>query len=305
MGAIQTITAGVLRATATLFRTLVLKQISQRTPTYPKYCFQTPSGGAARVVFQALGDFPTMRELKGKVDIAEYVETGWEVANQPYHNTINVPREDLEHGELAGHTMRLQMIGDDAAVFPDKLLAARCMGGFTSKCYNGKNFFDTGHIHFKGGTKTWDNKSTLKLTEDSFNEGRVSIMSVQHENGDAFAVEMKLVLVVGPKNMVAAEKIIKAVNKAGGESNTTAGAAELIVDALITDDSWFIFNLAGVTRPFCFIESVPVELNFAQDKETTDFILNQRFLFQAYRRCQLQYLFPQVAYGSTGVDDPE
>ncbi len=74
--------------------------------------------------------------------------------------------------------------------------------------------------------------SKAELTEANFEAAFKAMMKFQGDGNRPLNIVADT-LVVGPDNMAAAEKLIKAINKAGGESNTNYGKVELIVSPLM------------------------------------------------------------------------
>lgn len=72
--------------------------------------------------------------------------------------------------------------------------------------------------------------SKAALTEANFDANYKAMMQFKGDGNRRLNIKPNL-LVVGPENMAAAEKLLKAINKAGGESNTNYGKVELLVVA--------------------------------------------------------------------------
>ena len=74
--------------------------------------------------------------------------------------------------------------------------------------------------------------SKAALTEENFDANYKAMMKFKGDGNRQLNI-VPDTLVVGPDNMAAAEKLIKAINKAGGESNTNYSKVELIVSPLM------------------------------------------------------------------------
>lgn len=70
--------------------------------------------------------------------------------------------------------------------------------------------------------------SKAELNDSNFNAAREEMMSFVNDAGEPLGVVPDL-LVVGPKNMSAAENLLEAVNKANGATNTNYKKVELLV----------------------------------------------------------------------------
>jgi phage major head subunit gpT-like protein len=73
------------------------------------------------------------------------------------------------------------------------------------------------------------------------------------------------------------------------------------IDASATPNAWFLFETAMLFKPFIWqVNKAPVLT--ALDQPTSDHVFfNHEFLYQAYGRYQAAYLFPDLAFGSTGA----
>lgn len=70
--------------------------------------------------------------------------------------------------------------------------------------------------------------SKAELNDTNFTKGRSEMMKFTNDAGSPLGVIPDL-LVVGPGNMSAAEKLLEAMNKAGGESNTNYKKVDLLI----------------------------------------------------------------------------
>lgn len=70
--------------------------------------------------------------------------------------------------------------------------------------------------------------SKADLNDDNFSAGRSAMMKFTNDAGSPLGVIPDM-LVVGPGNMSAAEKLLEAMNKAGGESNTNYKKVDLLI----------------------------------------------------------------------------
>jgi len=58
---------------------------------------------------------------------------------------VGVPREDIERDNYGVFAPLMQEMGYAAATHPDQLIFKLLADGFTTKCYDGQNFFDPDH----------------------------------------------------------------------------------------------------------------------------------------------------------------
>ena len=124
-----------------------------------------------------LGDIPGVREWIGDRHIKQLDETAYRIENRLFEGTVAIRRTDIEDGNLGSYTVRTRQLADRAAKHPDQLVFEAVREGFTTRCFDGQNFFDTEHpvgpedgdetaSNFQdGGGEPWfllDTSATLK-----------------------------------------------------------------------------------------------------------------------------------------------
>ncbi len=116
---------------------------------------------------------------------------------------------------------------------------------------------------------------------------------------------MDLVLVVSPKNEALGREILVAEKVGGGNDNVDKGTARLEVCPLLSasEDSWFLFELGYPIKPFINQIEVPLEFQSLDDPKSEHVLLKKEYLHQAYRRGNVGYALPELAFGSTGEDN--
>lgn len=285
------------------FRTLFLDALHGGTkPLIDSFAMPTTSTNAEEI-YGWLGAIPGMQEFLGEAVIRNIVESAFGIKNKPFEVTIGVTRENIERDRLGVYTPLFQAMGIAAREHPDELLANALMAAFDTKCYTGKNFFDADHEPEKGGTK-FSNKGTKKLSAANFEVARANVKSRKNSKGRPMALGRDLVLVVSPDYESTGRQIVVADKVGGGNDNVNKGTARLEVWPRLASapHNWFLLDLGYPIKPFINQTEVPTEFT-AQDKLTDEqMFLFKRILYQAYRRGNVGYALPELAYGSTGAD---
>lgn len=111
---------------------------------YKRVATIVPSSSASNT-YGWLGDFPQMREWIGSRVVKDMRAQAYQIANKLYEGTVGVPRVAIEDDEHGHYGARAAMMGQEAAQFPDRMIATLLAGGAASLCYDGQNFFDTDH----------------------------------------------------------------------------------------------------------------------------------------------------------------
>jgi phage major head subunit gpT-like protein len=271
---------------------------------------------AAEEVYAWLGSFPGMKKLLGEITVANLAAHRYSIVNDEYYDAIGVRQADIERNAYGLYNPRFSALGLAAKQHPDELIANLLLAGFTTKCYTGKNFFDTGHEPQKGKT-TFDNKGTKKLSSTNFETARADIKSRKNAEGRPLNLGLRLLLVVSAKNEALGRQILQAdfiqqiaMNKAGTENvasaavtNVNKGTASLMVwPQLGGSDAWFLLETGWPMKPLIHQQEVAPVLT-ALDTPTSDHVFkNHEFLYQAYGRYAAGYGLPELAWGSTGAD---
>lgn len=92
-----------------------------------------------------LGEFSRLREWIGERQVNRMKQHGYSLTNKKFEATEGIPREYVEDDTYGVMMPKFQDMGYAAATHPDEMLFALLAAGFTTKCYDGQNFFDTDH----------------------------------------------------------------------------------------------------------------------------------------------------------------
>lgn len=282
------------------YRTIVMDALQGAVPDLNAWAMTTPSSSAEEV-YAWLGAVPGMRELLGEIQIKNLSTSDWAIKNREFESTIAVPRATVERDGYGVFDPLFKAMGIAAGQHPEELLFEALVSGFTTKCYTGKNFFDTDHSPKKGGKK-FTNKMANKLSAVNYETARTAFKSLVNAEGRPMKIGKDLVLVVSPKNETLGKQILEADTLANGATNVLQGTARLEVRSeLITmEDAWFLFELGQPIKPFIVQNEVDVQFNALDNPESDHVFKKQEFLYQTYRRGNVGFGLPELAYGSTG-----
>lgn len=130
-------------------------------PTWQQIAMEVPSSASIEK-YGWMKDLPGMREWVGPRVINNMESAVAEVKNKTYENTIGVNVDDIDDDRLGIYGMRFAMQGEVAARHPDDLVWGQLLSGFTTKGFDGKNFFAADHETYdeKGKSKAWSNVQT-------------------------------------------------------------------------------------------------------------------------------------------------
>ncbi len=287
------------------FRVIYEAAFQAGDPMYKGLVLEVPSTNKEEV-YDWLGSIPGMKELVGEIQLGNLSAHGYTIRNKEWENTIEVKEIDISTDRLGIYNPLFASLGQVAAQHPDALVAGLLIGGFTTKCYTGKNFFDANHEPVAGGTK-FSNKGTKKLSAANFDTARTNLKSRLNSAGRPMNLGRKLVLVVSPQNETLGKEILQAdfiQANAAAVSNVRKGDATLEVwpQLASSPDMWFLLEIGYVMRPLIFQTHQVPRLNACNQPNDSHVILKHTFIYQAYGVYNAGYGLPEFAYGSTGAD---
>ena len=205
------------------FNTLFNKAFEEVAPLYTEVATVTPSTTDSET-YAWLGDIPGMREWIGDREIQNLTASDYTIKNKDFELTVGVDRNAIEDDKIGLYNPSVQMLGQSAAAHPDELIFALLAGGFSEKCYDGQPFFSDAH---KVGKKTVSNKTTAKLSMESYIAARASMMSLTNSKGRALNLVPNLLVV--PPALEAAARDILVADYINGTKNTMQGTAKPLV----------------------------------------------------------------------------
>jgi phage major head subunit gpT-like protein len=297
------------------FRVIYEKAYQAGDPQYQDLTLSVPSS-TKEEIYDFLGAISGMKELIDDIQLENLSANGFTIRNKEWENTIAVKELDILTDHLGIYSTLFSNMGDVAAQHPDELIANLMINGFSTLCYTGKNFFDTGHQPLAKGT-SFDNKATYALSPASFDAARTNLKSRLNAKGRPMNLGRKLMLVVSPQNETLGKQILQAdfiaqsaKNVAGSEnvgvaavSNTRKGDAVLKVWPQLAANPgyWFLLEVGYVMRPFLLQQHTMPRLVAVNQPNDSYVVLNHKYIYQAYGIYNAGYGMPEFAFGSTGA----
>lgn len=297
------INAANLLGLQTSYEALYMRGLRSYTPFWGKLAAHSTKK-VKELVLTWLGSLPTMQPFNGELKVDDLIASNWRIRTEKFAAAVSVPAEDIELDTYGLFDDQFAGMGERANMHPDRLLTNLLTGGFSTKDYTGKNFFDADKKHIKGRDAVFTNKSTKKLTQASFEEGLANLNMITDDRGEPFAPNGQVILVTGGLLDAKARSILKATTVEQGGTNISMGMAEhLKVEQLGTSTAWFLFKIGGVFRPFIFHEEKKTAFSAMIDPNSPAMFNFEKAIYKAHGRYTMAYGLPQLAWGSTGVDD--
>ncbi|GAA4651687.1 Mu-like prophage major head subunit gpT family protein [Kistimonas scapharcae] len=141
------ITPAVLSSLFTGYKANFQRGLQRAKPTWNMVATEVPSSTRSNT-YGWLSKFPKFSEWVGERQIKALAAKGYEIENKDYESTVGVPRNDILDDQHGVYGMIFENMGEEAVTFPDELVYALMMAGFSSDCHDGQYFFDTDHPIF-------------------------------------------------------------------------------------------------------------------------------------------------------------
>ena len=238
--------AETIKALSFTVSTLFNKALKSTEPWYPKIATVVKSS-TAKNIYPMMESLVSLREWVDERYIQNLKAHKWEIENKSFEATVGIDKEDLEDDNTGVYSPMIEELARAAAKHPDKLVAQLLLNGHTSKIWDGKNFFDTGH---PVGDLTFDNKFGLALTADNYAAVRAAMMQISDPDGKPLGIVPNL-LVVPPQLEATARQILNA-EIISSTTNIWRNSADLmVIPELATEaNRWFLFDISRALRPF-------------------------------------------------------
>ncbi len=218
------------------------------TTDYQSTTMIVPSTGSEND-YKWLDGWPQMRKWIGDKVIKSLKAFKYVLVNEPYEATIEVKRDDIEDGNLAGYSVQAEMTGQSAGEFYDDLDAEVKNGAFVNECYDGQFFYDVDHPveGADGDVISISNKGTAVLSNAnlaaataSIGAARLAISSVRRDGGKKLKLKGDLLEV--PSSLETTAIMLRDNEKlADGTPNPFRGTFKIKENSLLeSDTAWFL-----------------------------------------------------------------
>lgn len=304
------ISPGSLESLYWSYSTIYQKAFTAPKTVYQEIAMTVPSATKEQVhVWMDL--LPKLREWVGPRVVNNLIGRSYRLANKKFEHTSGVSREHLEDDQHGVFSPWVQMVGREAAIWPDREVADVIEDAITENCFDGNPFFYNAHL-----TNVSDSSSTTYQNrfDDSANGGGVAypltgenLMTVYqtmtaYKGADNEPMGIVPdVLMVPPQlrgratQLCELEYIAQAVgsNAAQMQQNVVKGWLRPVVNPFLTDaDRWYVLVTNLPVRPFVWQLRVAPEF-------TPRFNPSDPSVFDLD-----QFLFGVRARGAAGVSLP-
>jgi phage major head subunit gpT-like protein len=291
------VNAAALQSIYRSFRVLAVQAMAAAKPQYQRIATVVPST-TKQEEYGWLGDIPGMREWVGERVVQNLQAHGYAIKNKPFELTVGIDRDDIEDDSYGVYKPLIEMMGDSAAMHPDRLVFALLKAGFTTLCYDGQYFFDADHKDGDGPVQS--NKGTAAFSATAYAAARAAMQSLKKQDGTPIIINPNL-LAVGPQNDAEARKVLFA-EQIDGTSNTMRNTAELMVIPELTTE-WALMDTTKPIKPLIFQNRKNPEFVTLDSPTDENVFMKKKILYGIDMRCNAGLGLWQLAYGSTGTGE--
>lgn len=281
------------------FRALYKEALASTQVDYPIVANRVNAPGVASIDWSHMGSTPKMAKFTGESNFDQLRAQHYLVYHEEYQTGFEVARKDFERDQLGVYNPKAQELGSNAALHFDELVFGLFSDGFSTKGYDGQNFFSATHKdHPKQIVQS--NTTNVALSGPNYMAARAKMAKFRDDKDRIIRVRPSL-LVVPPALEGTALDILEAEYLANGASNTARGTAKhLVCPYLETDTEWYVLDTTRAIKPFLLQVELAPEFS-AQDGPASDaYFEKNRIRYKIYGRYAAGYSMWQFALGSTG-----
>lgn len=206
-------------------------------PTYRKWAARKPFSDFRDHSFLRVGDFPSFKEINegGEVKYGTISENAEKVRAKEFGAGIAIGRRALINDDLSALSDFSSMIATRAAA--DENAKAYAVLATNAALSDTVALFHANHKNLASSPSTIDGTNVALAVAQLRAQTSLDGMKLNLQPA---------LLVCGPAKEVAARQLLASIVAAkASDVNVWSGFAELIVDANITDNSWYIFSTPG------------------------------------------------------------
>ncbi|MDQ3295080.1 MAG: Mu-like prophage major head subunit gpT family protein [Myxococcota bacterium] len=255
-----------------------------------------------------LGDVPDFEEWKGDRFLADLEAFKLRIANKDWASGIRVHQNQIKDDKLGLIQPKISQLARKARTHRIRLMVKLLINGFDGLAYPdvGNGLAYDGKFFFDATRASGSNKLTVALSAVNLEAAELLLQSQASYDGTEPLDLMGTHLIIGPKLLASASKILTQDYLASGESNYLKGRYQIVVSPLLRgayDDYWFVADLSEPVKPMIFQnrEEVSTSAIVGNQGGTGDSIPRfQRgeLWFGAEARYNVGYFEPRLMVGS-------
>jgi len=161
------VTTNILEAMLTAFRGEFKQQmLALGASSFHDVLATTIKSNSRTSTYGWLGRFPQLREWIGSRVFENIRASSYVIENKTFESTLNVERVDIEDDNVGMYRHMSRAMADEFIAFLNRNLAILLRDGFSTICYDGKNFFDEREV-FEKPDGTGDSTTVTNILGDT------------------------------------------------------------------------------------------------------------------------------------------
>lgn len=297
------ISPSILDATYTTFDLRYQQGITRANP-WSEQIATTVSSAAGSNTYAWLKSIPAFREWVGERVLHSLVSRGTVLPNKDWEQTLTVPRNSIEDEQIGIFNAMFEMMGREAAKWPDVVLAKALKAGGTAIHYDGQPFFNASHpVDPDDSSKgTYSNdRTTFDLTPDNYAAARADFLGRVNDHGNPMGLIPDL-LIVPPQLETTAKRILESdliaravgASAAAADTNVNKGTAKWLMIPELADEPtrWYLACTSLPIKPLIWQLRMAPRM-FPQIAPTDPNVLyHKEYHYLADARGNAGYTFP-------------
>ncbi len=209
-----------------------------------------------------------LRQWVGERKFNNLVSRGYAIVNLPFELSLEIDQDSIEDDQIGVYTPHMQMMGEQAARWPDDLMTTLIQGGLTGTAFDGQPFFDPSHpVDSDDSSKgTYANNfPNTPFSADSYAAVRAAMMSIKGEDNKPLAI-MPNLIICPPQLEVPIKRVLNGdmtaqtfsngagISAAAQVHNPLKNTAEVLMIPELSNegDTWYLADMSKPIRPFIF-----------------------------------------------------
>lgn len=256
--------------------------------TYQQWA-QTVTSSGKSTVHGWMDKFPKLREWIGPRVVETVVAQNYSLVNKKFELTVGVTRTDIEDDLLNLYGPIAQMMGMQAAEWPDDIMTPVLEAGTSALTFDGVAFFSASHPIDTAGETTSSTQSNLfttnSFTASALSTARANMRNLKGRDNKPLGMNLNSVMVAPALEQAAlqlanTEFIVATfgVNAAtGSQTNVLKGSFTPIVNPKLTSSTtWYGFDTRWPLKaliwqlriaPEFTLKTAPTDENVFKDDE--------------------------------------
>lgn len=274
---------------------------AQSAVQYQRYCTIVPSDTDTES-YNWLGSVPRMREWLDERALQGLGSYTYSLRNRHFESTIEVDRNTMEDDKYGLIRPRIVQLAQEAARFPSELAVTALVAGSSTAGYDGVNYFSASHTEESSGTQSNTNVgtgTTLAQVRADFIAARTAMRRTKDGAGRPMNLQPDLVI-IPPDLEDVFEQLMHtnmiALSSGSQQSNVLLNAADILVDALLTDtNDWYLLNTSQAMKPLIFQWRKQPEFVALDNPRDQEAFMRRKFFYGVDERCAAGFGLWQLA----------